>query len=274
MANDVKLKRRVSGAAGAPAALKSGELAWNMADKTIYGGSGDDGGGNATSIVPVGGEGYFAEKDSPALTGTPTAPTPTGGDNTTKIATTAFVQNAVGAAGGGDMLKSVYDSNNDGKVDAAETADAVAWAGVTGKPTEFTPADHDAAKVTTGTIDPARLPAVLFAAPIISSGAIADLTAPQQADISGGTSVVTTDGREWRYSGTGDKALEASYVEMADRTPDWSTIASKPSTFAPSAHTHPLADIADAGSMAGQNASAVAITGGTIDNIILDGGTF
>ena len=274
MANDVKLKRRVSGAAGAPAALKSGELAWNMADDTIYGGKGDDGGGNATSVVPVGGEGYFAKKDNAVLTGAPTATTPTGGDNTTRIATTAFVQNAVGAAGGGDMLKSVYDSNDDGKVDAAAVADAVAWTGVTGKPAEFTPADHDAAKVTTGTIDPARLPAVLFAAPIISSGAIADLTAPQQAEISGGTSVVTTDGREWRYTGTGDKTLEASYVEMADRTPDWSTIAGKPATFAPSAHTHTLSDITDAGTMASQAASAVAITGGTINNIVLDGGTF
>lgn len=34
---------------------------------------------------------------SPALTGTPTAPTPSPGDNTTKIATTAFVVDAIGA---------------------------------------------------------------------------------------------------------------------------------------------------------------------------------
>ena len=34
---------------------------------------------------------------SPAFTGTPTAPTPTAGDNSTKVATTAFVQAAVGA---------------------------------------------------------------------------------------------------------------------------------------------------------------------------------
>jgi hypothetical protein len=38
---------------------------------------------------------------SPALTGTPTAPTATAGDNSTKIATTAFVQTAVGGGGGG-----------------------------------------------------------------------------------------------------------------------------------------------------------------------------
>lgn len=39
----------------------------------------------------------YALKDSPALTGTPTAPTVTAGDSTTKIATTAFVQAAVSA---------------------------------------------------------------------------------------------------------------------------------------------------------------------------------
>jgi hypothetical protein len=37
---------------------------------------------------------------SPVLTGTPKAPTPTLGDNSTDIATTAFVQSAVGSAGG------------------------------------------------------------------------------------------------------------------------------------------------------------------------------
>ena len=38
------------------------------------------------------------------------------------------------SAGGGDMLKSVYDTDNDGKVDAAEVADSVPWSGITGKP--------------------------------------------------------------------------------------------------------------------------------------------
>ena len=95
----------------------------------------------------------------------------------------------------------------------------------------------------------------------------------------GGSSVVTTDGREWRYTGAGAKDDEASYVEMADRTPDWSVIANKPASFTPSAHTHTLAQITDAGSMAGQDADGVAITGGTLDgvtvtNVTLDGGTF
>lgn len=79
---------------------------------------------------------------SPALTGTPTATTAGTGNNSTRIATTAFVQDAISAVGNGDMLKSVYDTNDDGKVNAADAADSVPWTGVTGKPTTFTPSAH------------------------------------------------------------------------------------------------------------------------------------
>lgn len=43
----------------------------------------------------------------------------------------------------GDMLKSIYDTNNDGKVDGAELADSVPWLGVTGKPSSFPPDAHN-----------------------------------------------------------------------------------------------------------------------------------
>lgn len=39
-----------------------------------------------------------ASLNSPALTGAPTSPTPVKGDNSTKIATTAFVEQAIGDA--------------------------------------------------------------------------------------------------------------------------------------------------------------------------------
>src|SRR5687767_11896177 len=58
MATTLRIKRRVSGAAGAPASLKTGELAWNMSDGIIYGGKGDDGGGNATSVVSIAKDGF------------------------------------------------------------------------------------------------------------------------------------------------------------------------------------------------------------------------
>lgn len=147
MANRVRLKRRVSGNAGAPATLLNGEVAYNeVSDQLWYGkGLGQD--GNATSVICIGGEGTYATKQfvssavsavdvssqlssyltsanaattyltissasstylsqtsaastyaplaSPTFTGTVAAPTPTAGDSSTKVATTAFVSGAI-----------------------------------------------------------------------------------------------------------------------------------------------------------------------------------
>lgn len=153
MATTLRIRRRVTGAAGAPATLKTGELAWNQSDGYFYGGFGDDGSGNATSVkpfakddfsishrIPAGGSAgqvlsktsgtdyavgwatvsaggtytagtglslvgtefsanlaVVAPLASPAFTGTPTAPTQAAGNNTTRIATTAFVSAAIAA---------------------------------------------------------------------------------------------------------------------------------------------------------------------------------
>lgn len=92
MTNVIRLKRRAAGgAAGAPSSLKTAELAWNQQDNIIYGGFGDDGSGNATSIIAVAGPGAFALLASPAFTGIPTAPTAAADTSTTQLATTAFV---------------------------------------------------------------------------------------------------------------------------------------------------------------------------------------
>lgn len=66
MATPLRIKRRsAAGAAGAPASLLNAELAFNENDKTLYYGFGDDGSGNATSIISIAGMGAFV-----ALTGT------------------------------------------------------------------------------------------------------------------------------------------------------------------------------------------------------------
>lgn len=44
--------------------------------------------------------------------------------------------------GTGDMTRAVYDPNLDGKVASADTADAVPWSGVSGKPATFAPSAH------------------------------------------------------------------------------------------------------------------------------------
>ncbi|QNK57541.1 tail fiber protein [Paenibacillus sp. PAMC21692] len=76
----------------------------------------------------------------------------------------------IGSAGGnvllvaaqtaGDMLKSIYDTNNNGKVDSADAADSVPWAGVSGKPATFAPTahQHSGADIASGTVAAARLP--------------------------------------------------------------------------------------------------------------------
>lgn len=46
-------------------------------------------------------------------------------------------------SGSGDMEKSTYDTNNNGKVDAAESADSVEWSNVQNKPTVFPPDSHN-----------------------------------------------------------------------------------------------------------------------------------
>lgn len=122
MANIVRIKRRAAGgAAGAPSSLANAELAFNEQDDTLYYGKGTGGaGGTATSVIAVGGPGAFATKDSPALTGTPTAPTPSTADNTTKIATTAYVK-AQGYIVGNQTITFSGDATGSGSTTVALT---------------------------------------------------------------------------------------------------------------------------------------------------------
>jgi hypothetical protein len=110
MANTVRIKRRLAGgAAGAPASLQNAELAFNEQDSVLYYGVGTGGGGgSATSILSIAGPGAFATLGTTqtitgdktlsgiiSLTGTGVGSavgvTQTVNDNSTRLATTAFV---------------------------------------------------------------------------------------------------------------------------------------------------------------------------------------
>jgi hypothetical protein len=67
MANTLRIKRRVSGAAGAPSSLKNAELAYNEVDDVLYYGKGADINGDATTIPAIAGAGAYV-----SLTGTQT----------------------------------------------------------------------------------------------------------------------------------------------------------------------------------------------------------
>lgn len=135
--------------------------------------------------------------------------------------------------GTGDMTKSVYDTDNDGIVDAAESAP---WAGITGKPSTFTPATHTHAQsdITNLVTDlAAKIPAT-------EKGAASGV-----ATLDGAGKVPTS---QLPAMGTGDM-LKSTYdtdndgvVDSAAAAP-WAGITGKPSTFTPATHTHAQSDI-------------------------------
>jgi len=255
MATVYQTTRRTSGAAGPPASLRSGQMFYNMVDGKLYIGKGDNGSGVATSIS------VFAND---SFTGQGTTYTASGG--VTIVGTDIRI-----------------DAANLPTIDASKVSTGTfAVAQIPGLPANKITsgtfgnayiADLDASKLT-GTIDPARLPVLPGTVQIVSTGGIANLDAGQQASIGDGSVVTTTDGRRWIYTGSGSKTSEASYIEMADITPEWSVIANKPTfaTVATSGVYNDLSGRPTLGTMASQNANAVAITGGTIDGVILDGG--
>lgn len=109
MANTIRIKRRASGLAGAPGSLENAELAYNEVDNTLYYGKGTGGaGGTASTIEAIAGPGAYTTLSTTqtisgnktfsgtvALGSNATASTQSAGDNSTKVATTAYVDGAI-----------------------------------------------------------------------------------------------------------------------------------------------------------------------------------
>lgn len=278
----VQVKRRgPAGAAGAPPSLRSGEISYNMADGFFYVGYGDNGQGVATSIrqfakddfninkllPPGGAAGQVLSKSAAADYSVAwTNPASGGSSNTAGAGIDISATGVISVAA--STVNGIFPAASIPNLDAAKIA--------TGTFHVDRIPNHDASKITSGVFDIARIPVLPSSVQITSSGGIGALTAAQQAEIGDGSIVTTTDGRRWVYTGAGSKTLEASYIELADITPEWTAVANKPS-FALVATSGAYADLTglpSLGTMAAQNANAVAITGGTIDNVVIDGGTF
>lgn len=115
MANVIRIKR--STGSSAPGSLANAELAFSEGAATLYYGTGTGGaGGSATSIIAIGGTGAFVSlagsqtisgdktfSGNVALGSGATATTPSNGDSSTKVATTAFVQSAITNFGAGTV---------------------------------------------------------------------------------------------------------------------------------------------------------------------------
>lgn len=133
MANTIRIKRRATGAVGAPTGLANAELAFNEVDNTLYYGKGTGGaGGTATTIDAIGGSGAFATLTSNQTisgdkthTGSLTALTQTSTDNSTLVATTAFVKSQnylTSVAGTSPVTASVSGSTATVSMAAATTS--------------------------------------------------------------------------------------------------------------------------------------------------------
>jgi hypothetical protein len=125
MANTLRIKRRAAASgAGAPSTLANAELAFNEAANVLYYGTGTGGaGGSATSVIAIGGDGAYLGLSS-GLTqtvagtytfsggvtfsgttelGAATATSPSASDDSTRVATTAWVQDEIAALGAGSV---------------------------------------------------------------------------------------------------------------------------------------------------------------------------
>ncbi|MGY3588093.1 hypothetical protein [Bradyrhizobium sp. USDA 4350] len=138
---------------------------------------------------------------SPAFTGTPTAPTPVATDNTTKLATTAYVKTAIanlvaGAPGVLDTLAEIDAALNNDPNFAATMTTALALKAplaspaLTGAPTSPTPAPGDnTTKIATTAFIVAALAAY---APLASPALTGTPTAPTAAFGNSGGQIATT----------------------------------------------------------------------------------
>lgn len=332
MPNVIRIKRRASGAAGAPASLRSAELAHNEVDNTLYIGRGDDGSGTATSIVPIGGAGAFADLSSAQTVG---------GAKTFTI----VPKSSQDASGSTDLVrKAQFDSGLAGKANSshahviadvtglqtaldgkAGTAHTHAISDVTGLQTALDAKlddlqaspfglslldDSDAvtARTTLGLGTAATQSTSAFAAathshpvsevtglqnaldqkaPLASPALTGTPTAPTPAGGTNSTQIATTAFVQAAITAIINGAPGAldTLKELADALGNDASFATSitnalAAKLTASSNLSDLPNAATAranlglGTLATQAAGSVAITGGTIDGVTLDGGTF
>lgn len=248
MADIVQIKRSLLSVA--PSSLAEGEFAYTYGNDTLYLGA------PGSTIIIIGGASTFAKLLSPAFTGTPIAPTAAGGTNTTQIATTAYVLAAI--ASGAITIDSIPVNGSTNAVSSDGVFDALAlkaplasptFSGTPSLPTGTTGTTQSTGDNTTKLATTAFVKATIDAI-LNGAGAAYDTLKELQDLLVGDESTAS--------------ALATTVSGKLQKDQNLSDL-----TNAVTARTN-----LGLGSMATQAASAVAITGGTIDGVTIDGGTF
>ena len=123
MANTLRIKRRASGGAGAPASLQNAELAFNEVDNVLYYGKGTGGaGGSATTVEAIAGSGaYVALTGAQTIAGVKTFSDTISGSITGNAGTATALATARNLSLTGDATATLSSFNGTANVSAALT---------------------------------------------------------------------------------------------------------------------------------------------------------
>lgn len=210
--NTIRIKRRaVGGSSGAPASLANAELAFTEVDDILYYGKGTGGAnGTATSVMAIGGAGAFATlgteqtiagnktfSGTVALGSSATATTKSAGNNSTAVATTAYVDSAVSGVSAFSGLTFAGDSGSSQTISSGDTFTVSGGTGLSSvaSSTDTVTINLDNTSVTAGSYGSAS------AIPTFTVDAQGRLTAAGTASISTSFTVDADSGSDLTISG-------------------------------------------------------------------------
>ena len=278
MANPIRIRRRaVGGEAGAPTSLENAELAFNEVTEILYYGKGTGGAnGTATSIISIGGAGAYVNlsgsqtiSGNKTFTGTldfsaaniatlATTGNVTVGGNLTVNGTTTTINSTTVSVDdltlelGSTATPSDTTADGGGVLLKASTDKSILWYNATDSWTF-----NQNVELTSG-----------FSFRIDGASVLTKTSLGSSVVSSSLTSVGTLTSGIWNattisvaYGGTGASTL-TGYVKGSG------------TNALTASSTIPNTDITGLGTLSTQNANNVSITGGTIDGVTIDGGTY